>query len=56
MQYKIGQAVKVKQGVQCPDDPDFDLSEWQGSVIEIIEENSENAKQVQVYCTWFANR
>ncbi len=41
MKYKIGQSVKVKQGVQCPDDPDFDLSEWQGRVIEIIEENNE---------------
>ncbi len=41
MKYKIGQSVKVKQGVQCSDDPDFDLSEWQGRVIEIFEEDNE---------------
>ena len=39
MKYRIGQVVKVKDGVLCPDDPDFDLSGWQGRVIDIDEDD-----------------
>lgn len=33
MKYKIGQSVRVKQGILCPDAEEFDLSGWQGRVI-----------------------
>ena len=38
MKYKIGQSAKVKKGILCPDDPDYDLSGWQGRIIDIVEE------------------
>lgn len=38
MKYKIGQSVKVKQGVKCPDNLDFDLSGWQGRIIDFDKE------------------
>lgn len=38
MKYLIGHVVKVKDGVLCPDDPQFDLSGWQGRVIDISED------------------
>ena len=38
MKYKIGQSAKVKRGILCPDDPDYDLSGWQGRIIDIVEE------------------
>ena len=39
MKYRKGQVVKVKDGVLCPDGPDFDLSGWQGRVIDIDEDD-----------------
>jgi len=39
MKYRMGQVVKVKDGVLCPDDPDYDLSGWQGRVIDIDEDD-----------------
>jgi len=39
MKYRMGQVVKVKDGVLCPDDPDFVLSGWQGRVIDIDEDD-----------------
>ena len=41
MKYKIGQSVRVKRGILCPDDPDYDLSGWQGRIIDIDEEEEE---------------
>ena len=40
MKYKIGQTVKVKNGVLCPDDSEFNLSGWIGRIIE-LDENDE---------------
>jgi hypothetical protein len=38
MKYKIGQTVKVKNGVLCPDDSEFNLSGWTGRIIDLIED------------------
>ena len=38
MKYKIGQTVKVKKGVLCPDDSEFNLSGWTGRIIELDED------------------
>ena len=38
MKFRMGQSVRVKRGILCPDDPDFDLSGWQGRIIDIDEE------------------
>jgi hypothetical protein len=38
MKYKIGQTVKVKNGVFCPDDSEFNLSGWTGRIIDLIED------------------
>ena len=38
MKYKIGQTVKVKNGVLCPDDSEFDLSGWTGRIIDLVED------------------
>ena len=38
MEYKIGQTVKVKNGVLCPDDSEFNLSGWTGRIIELVED------------------
>ena len=38
MKYKIGQTVKVKNGVLCPDDSEFNLSGWTGRIIELVED------------------
>ena len=32
---KIGDIVKVREGIMCPDFKDFDIGGWQGEVIEI---------------------
>ena len=40
MKCKIGQTVKVKNGVLCPDDSEFNLSGWMGRIIE-LDENDE---------------
>jgi len=37
MKFKIDQSVKVKKGIQCPDDSKFDLSGWQGRIMDIDE-------------------
>ena len=37
MKFKIGQNVKVKNGVLCPDDSEFDLSGWTGRIIDLEE-------------------
>jgi hypothetical protein len=41
MKYKIGQTVKVKTGVLCPDDSEFNLSDWTGRIIELEEDEEE---------------
>jgi hypothetical protein len=38
MKFKIGQTVKVKIGVLCPDDLEFNLSGWTGRIIELVED------------------
>ena len=38
MKFKIGQNVKVKNGVLCPDDSEFDLSGWTGRIIDLVED------------------
>jgi len=43
-----GVIVACRKGRKRYDFPLIDL--------KVIEENSENAKEVQAYCTWFANR
>jgi hypothetical protein len=40
MKLKTGQSVKVKKGILCPDDPEFDLSGWQGRIIYIDEDEN----------------
>ena len=41
MKYEIGQTVKVKNGVLCPDDSEFNLSGWTGRIIELDDEDDE---------------
>ena len=38
MKNKIGQTVKVKNGVLCPDDSEFNLSDQTGRIIELDED------------------
>ncbi len=38
MKHKIGQTVKVKNGVLCPDDSEFNLSGWTGRIIDLVED------------------
>ena len=38
MKFKIGQTVKVKNGVLCPDDSEFNLSGWTGRIIDLVED------------------
>jgi len=38
MKFKIEQTVKVKNGVLCPDDSEFDLSGWTGRIIDLVED------------------
>jgi hypothetical protein len=38
MKHKIGQTVKVKNRVLCPDDSEFNLSGWTGRIIDLVED------------------
>jgi hypothetical protein len=38
MKFKIGQTVKVKIGVLCPDDSEFNLRGWTGRIIDLVED------------------
>jgi len=38
MKFKIGQTIKIKNGVLCPDDSEFDLSGWTGRIIDLVED------------------
>ena len=38
MKLQIGKSIKVRKGILCPDDPEFDLSGWQGRIIEVSED------------------
>ena len=40
MKLKTGQSVKVRKGILCPDDPEFDLSGWQGRIIDVSEDEN----------------
>ena len=35
MQFKIGDSVKVKEGISCPDQDSISISGWQGRIFEI---------------------
>ena len=37
MKFKIGQSVKVRKGILCSDDPEFDLRDWNGRIIDVSE-------------------
>ena len=39
---KIGDSVKVKEGMQCPDLEDLCIGGWQGRILEIGEDDSGN--------------
>ncbi len=41
MKFTEGQSVKVKMGVLCPDDPEFDLGGWQGRIRHIDDDAGE---------------
>lgn len=40
MDFQVGQSVIVKDGTMAPDDPQLNLSGWQGRIIEITEEEN----------------
>ena len=48
MKYKRGQTVKVKNGVLCPDDSEFNLSGWTGRIIELDEDDEPAARPAAV--------
>ena len=69
MTLKTGQSVKVRKGILCPDDPEFDLygviasckagrRRYDFPLVDLaaIDEKSENARHIQDYRVWFANR
>jgi len=35
---KIGNSIKVKAGIACPDDESYDISGWQGRILSIDED------------------
>jgi hypothetical protein len=37
--FKVGDSVRVKEGVNDPNNPDWNIAGWQGRIIEIIEVN-----------------
>ena len=51
---KIGNNVKVKEGVNDPDDEDYSIAGWQGWVVEVYDENlsAENAENLQFMLAW----
>ena len=51
---KIGDNVKVKEGVNDPDDEDYSIADWQGWVVEVYDENlsAENAENLQFMVSW----
>ncbi|MCP4115814.1 MAG: hypothetical protein GY737_10490, partial [Desulfobacteraceae bacterium] len=40
MKLKLGQGVKVRKGVLCPDDLEFDISGWRGRIIDVSEDEN----------------
>ena len=51
---KIGNNVKVKEGIKDPDDEDYSIAGWQGWVVEVYDENlaAENAENLQFMVSW----
>lgn len=51
---KIGNNVKVKDGIKDPDDEDYSIAGWQGWVVEVYDENlaAENAENLQFMVSW----
>lgn len=48
---KVGDEVKVKEGVMCPDFEDLDIGGWQGEIIEILNDE-DNVDDVLVCIKW----
>ena len=46
--FKVGEVVKVKDGVKDPDWEDFDISGWQGKILDI----SETSKGRSIHIKW----
>lgn len=51
---KIGDNVKVKEGVNDPDDEEYSIAGWQGWVVEVYDEDlsAENAENLQFMVSW----
>ena len=51
---KIGNNVKVKDGIKDPDDEDYSIAGWQGWVVEVYDENlaAETAENLQFMVSW----
>ena len=51
---KIGDNVKVKEGIKDPDDEEYSIAGWQGWVVEVYDENlsAENAENLQFMVSW----
>ena len=51
---KIGDNVKVRDGVNDPDDEEYSIAGWQGWVVEVYDENltAENAENLQFMVSW----
>ena len=51
---KIGDNVKVKEGVNDPDDEDYSIADWQGWVVEVYDENLDenNIENLQFMVSW----
>ena len=51
---KIGDNVKVKDGVNDPDDEDYSIAGWQGWVVEVYDENlsADNIENLQFMVSW----
>ena len=42
MDYKVGDAVRVKAGTACPDAPSLDISGWQGRITDLTHADAES--------------
>lgn len=49
---KIGDIVKVKEDVMCPDYKDLTISGWQGTVTEILKEEDDDDDNILICVKW----
>ena len=51
---KIGNNVKVKEGIKDPDDEDYSIAGWQGWVVEVYDEDlsEDNKENLQFMLAW----